>query len=465
VQIPLDSYFNNKGFGMVPGEANLDQLHNSYPAANLPAGGTYNSTKTGIPYLFPGYQGQNKSDNVAMAGQTVAVPVSSYFSLQMLVSTESAGTSGNLAFEYTDGTSTLAEVRTNPYSSFLSILKGEIVMPSYFTNNDTNFNTTHIFEYIGSLDSSKSLASITLPDTSNDTSRIHLFSMSLWKQTGVQIQYVRPTQKHDSERIQTVELIIDNAGPAWISGDGVEVSITAAGIQTVGPGYIKRLRPGDQKKVNVGVIGCGNVTADVHLSGSTNTTFSVGYVNFGLEEFTSDLASLDKHETPKWFDDAKYGIFIHWGPYCVPGWGNSTPWEIYAEWYWWYGHHRNADKADVYDHQLDTYGPDVVYDDFFSNFTAENWDAKSWVDLIADAGAQYFVLTTKHHDGFALFDTGETTHRNSLHYGPKRDILKELFEAAKEYQPQLRRGTYFSLPEWVSKDHLSILQSLPAVGV
>ena len=104
----------------------------------------------------------------------------------------------------------------------------------------------------------------------------------------------------------------------------------------------------------------------------------------------------------------------------------------------------------MYDHQLDTYGPDVVYDDFFSNFTAENWDAKSWVDLIADAGAQYFVLTTKHHDGFALFDTEETTHRNSLHYGPKRDILKELFEAAKEYQPQLRRGTYFSLPEWVS---------------
>jgi alpha-L-fucosidase len=124
--------------------------------------------------------------------------------------------------------------------------------------------------------------------------------------------------------------------------------------------------------------------------------------------------------------------------------------EIYAEWYWWYGHHRNADKADVYDYQLETYGPNLVYDDFFSNFTAENWDAKSWVDLIADAGAQYFVLTTKHHDGFSMFDSKETSHRNSLHYGPKRDILKELFDAAKEYQPQLKRGTYFSLPEWVS---------------
>ena len=126
----------------------------------------------------------------------------------------------------------------------------------------------------------------------------------------MQIQYVRPTQKHDSDLVQTVELIIDNAGTGWISGDGVEVSITAAGIQTIEPGYIKRLRPGDQKKIKVGVIGCGNVTAEVHLIGSTNITFSVGYVNFGLEEFTSDLASLDKHETPGWFDDAKYGIFI-----------------------------------------------------------------------------------------------------------------------------------------------------------
>lgn len=274
--------------------------------------------------------------------------------------------------------------------------------------------------------------------------------MSLWEQSGIQIQYVRPTQKHDRDRIQTIEVIINNVGPDWISGDGFEVSITAPGIQTVEAGYIKRLRPGDQKKINIGVIGCGNVTAEVHLSGGTDATFVVGYVNFGLEEFTSDLTSLDKHEAPQWFDGAKYGIFIHWGPYCVPGWGNSTPWEIYAEWYWWYGHHRIADKADVYNHQLNTYGPSIVYDDFFSNFTAENWDAKSWVDLIADAGAQYFVLTTKHHDGFALFDTKETTHRNSLYYGPRRDILKELFDAAKKYQPHLRRGTYFSLPEWVS---------------
>lgn len=61
----------------------------------------------------------------------------------------------------------------------------------------------------------------------------------------------------------------------------------------------------------------------------------------------------------------------------------------------------------------------------------------------ADSGAKYFVLTTKHHDGFALFDTKETSHRNSVQLGPKRDFLRELMDAAVNEQPGLKRGTYF----------------------
>lgn len=74
------------------------------------------------------------------------------------------------------------------------------------------------------------------------------------------------------------------------------------------------------------------------------------------------------------------------------------------------------------------------------------------MDLIADSGATYFVITSKHHDGFALFDTGETSNRSALHYGPQRDLLGELFDAAATYQPSLKRGTYFSLPEWFNPD-------------
>lgn len=391
-----------------------------------------------------------------MAGQTVAVNPAPYFGAYLLIASDLASMAENVTFTYTDGSSTLSEVRSEPFYSFLTIYKGEIIMPSYFTNNDTNFNTTHIFEWSGSLDYSKTLESVSFPDTTNLTSgsRLHVFAMSLWQGTGIEVQFLRPTQKTSGNGVQIVEVVVNNAGPEWIRGAGVEVTIEGDGITTVEPGYIKRLSPGDQKRINVGVTGSGNVTANVVFTGTNSTKeYSFGEKEFGLQDFTSDLSSLTKHESPEWFDNAKFGIFIHWGPYAVPGWGNSTPYEVYAEWHWWYSHHRAGDtKADVWQYDLDTFGPNVVYDDFFANFTADAFDPKGWVDLFADAGAQYFVLTTKHHDGFAMFDTKETTNRNSLQYGPQRDVLKELFDAAAEYQPQLKRGTYFSLPEWYNPD-------------
>ena len=107
----------------------------------------------------------------------------------------------------------------------------------------------------------------------------------------------------------------------------------------------------------------------------------------------------------------------------------------------------------MYDYRLRHFGPEWNYDDSFPNFTAENFNPKEWVNLIHSSGAKYFIITTKHHDGFALFNTTSTkTYRNSLIYGPKRDIIDELFTAAKIYQPTLKRGTYFSLPEWFNPD-------------
>lgn len=83
------------------------------------------------------------------------------------------------------------------------------------------------------------------------------------------------------------------------------------------------------------------------------------------------------------------------------------------------------DRTKTYQWHLDHYGPDVVYDDFIANFTAEAFEPKEWVDLFAEAGAKYFVPTTKHHEGFALFDMPTTvSNRTSVQLGPKRDLLK-----------------------------------------
>jgi len=82
------------------------------------------------------------------------------------------------------------------------------------------------------------------------------------------------------------------------------------------------------------------------------------------------------------------------------------------------------------------------------------------VDLFAAAGAQYIVPITKHHDGFALFNvSSDISTRTSVHYGPKRDFIKELLSAAKTYQPQIRRGTYFSLPEWYHPGYAKYAQT------
>lgn len=141
----------------------------------------------------------------------------------------------------------------------------------------------------------------------------------------------------------------------------------------------------------------------------------------------------------------------------MPGWGNSGDNETYAEWYWW-NLNQGPDTSDrTYEYHLEKYGPDVVYDDFIANFTASAFNPKDWVDLFADAGATYFVQVSKHHDGYALYDLpANVSLRTSVALPPKRDLLAELFDAAAEYQPQLHRAAYYSLPEWFHPDYAAI---------
>lgn len=123
--------------------------------------------------------------------------------------------------------------------------------------------------------------------------------------------------------------------------------------------------------------------------------------------------------------------------------------ETYAEWYWWRQNQGPGKSDQIYEYHLDTYGPEVVYDDFIQNFTASVFDPKEWVDLFADAGAQYFVQVSKHHDGYAIFDLpANVSGRTSVALTPHRNLLQELFDASDKYQPHLHKGTYYSLPEW-----------------
>lgn len=126
----------------------------------------------------------------------------------------------------------------------------------------------------------------------------------------------------------------------------------------------------------------------------------------------------------------------------MPAWAPVG--QEYAEWYW---QHMNDPNDPTYAYHAQTYGRDFDYDDFIPRFTAARFDPRDWIRLFQRAGARYFVLTSKHHEGFCLFDTAYTN-RNAVKLGPKRDLVAELFAAAKAVAPGMHRGLYYSLPEW-----------------
>lgn len=170
--------------------------------------------------------------------------------------------------------------------------------------------------------------------------------------------------------------------------------------------------------------------------------------------YTPNWESLDKRPIPTWFQNAKFGIFIHWGLYSVPAW---SPKGTYAEWYQYWLDNKtlfgNGDfKGDeIYNYHQKIYGKDFTYMDFAPLFKAQDYNATEWADLFVKSGARYAVLTTKHHDGFALWDSKEASfhHRrpwNSMEIGAHRNLVEEFVKAIRK--TPLKAGCYFSLREW-----------------
>jgi alpha-L-fucosidase len=120
-----------------------------------------------------------------------------------------------------------------------------------------------------------------------------------------------------------------------------------------------------------------------------------------------------------WFRNAGVGIFIHWGVYSVIGRGE---WAMQQE----------QIPLDEYDRNIE-------------KFRAEKYDPNEWAQLAKFANMRYMVMTTKHHDGFCLFNTA-TTDRNAIRQGPKRDLVKDYVKACRKHG--LKVGLYFSWPDW-----------------
>jgi len=165
--------------------------------------------------------------------------------------------------------------------------------------------------------------------------------------------------------------------------------------------------------------------------------------------------SLDSHQTPDWYRDAKFGIFIHWGLYSVPAW---SPRGTYAEWYWHAldGKNQKGEKKMMRHKAVNAfhdrvYGKDFEYSDFRPQFTCEMFEPREWAAIFKRSGAKYVVLTSKHHDGYCLFPSKEASESfgmawNSVESGPSRDLVRELTDAVRG--DGLKMGLYYSIWDW-----------------
>lgn len=152
--------------------------------------------------------------------------------------------------------------------------------------------------------------------------------------------------------------------------------------------------------------------------------------------FEPNWPSLDARPLPAWYDRAKVGIFIHWGVYAVP--------TIGTEWFWtnW----RTTGVPSYVDFMQHNYPPQFTYQQFAPQFTGELFNATEWAALFRDAGAQYVVLTSKHHDGFAMWPSQYSFSWNAGDIGLHRDVVGELASAVRH--ERLTFGLYHSLFEW-----------------
>jgi alpha-L-fucosidase len=139
--------------------------------------------------------------------------------------------------------------------------------------------------------------------------------------------------------------------------------------------------------------------------------------------FKAEWESLKGYRVPAWYQDGKFGIFIHWGVYCVPAFANE-----------WYPRNMYLQGTKEFEHHVATYGPhtEFGYKDFIPQLTAASFDADAWAALFKQAGAMFVVPVAEHHDGFQMYDSA-LSDWNAAKMGPKRDIVGELADATRAH--------------------------------
>jgi alpha-L-fucosidase len=142
----------------------------------------------------------------------------------------------------------------------------------------------------------------------------------------------------------------------------------------------------------------------------------------------------------KWFTDAKFGVMVHWGPVTLTG--KDMSWSRY-------GFRKDQGKMPEWDPEKMTKAE--VYDTLYKAFNPVNFDADRWMEIVSGAGAKYFVITTKHHDGFCMWDTKYSDYKITSKESPYgQDVCSQIAVAARKND--IRLGWYYSPTDWYDPD-------------
>jgi alpha-L-fucosidase len=448
--VPIAAAFDNAGIASGPaGGVGFDGHGRTFRVADLRRGRV---VYAGVPYEFAPAAGRG-NDNLVARGQRLVLPRGRYTRGYVLAAAP-LGFAGRLGIAYADGTVGSARISVAKWTE--ENINAVVQTPRI---NGRPGDPPAVNGYIEALpvpfDQTRTATALELPAAVPGGAALHVFALTLVPRipprrgAALAVIAARSTTRHGSGpgRPQLVDVTVANIGNVWITQRSrAAVAISAPHVRTLTPALITSLAPGERLRVEVPIAAAHALRPGTPVAARAVVSLAGGATNAlpfvlhaGIPAYTA--ANVRTHEPPDWFDAAKFGIFITWGVYSVPAFARVGD---YAEWYWqWIHDPTNVARA----HQLATYGPRSHYDDFIPRFRAERFDPKDWVQLFTRAGARYFVLVSKHHDGFTLFGT-RTTNRNAVALGPHRDIARDLFAAARRYAPQLHRSMYYSLYEW-----------------
>lgn len=155
------------------------------------------------------------------------------------------------------------------------------------------------------------------------------------------------------------------------------------------------------------------------------------------------ISSLEKHASPEWFQDIKFGMFINWGPWSIAGWdAKKEKGAMYPDWYEWNLDYKPSDGRRKYHEK--NWGRDFERDDLIPFFKAQKYQPERLVDIAAEAGIKYIIPFSKHHSGFCLWPSSYTRRNAGEILG--KDLVKPLADRCRE--KGLMFGFYFSVDDW-----------------